>query len=129
MRLSFTFYLSPFTRHLSHVTQAALVTFATLFLAAFAAHAADAERSVIQITAFIQQPVWDAPWRFEPVHRAGGTGFIIKGKRIMTNAHVVSWARQVIVHRYQDPRPYVAEIEFIAHDCDLALLSVEDPHF
>ena len=47
----------------------------------------------------------------------------------MTNAHVVSWAKQVIVHRYQDPRPYLAEIEFIAHDCDLALLSVEDAHF
>lgn len=93
------------------------------------ARAADAERSVIQITAFIQSPVWDAPWRFEAIQRAGGTGFVIKGKRIMTNAHVVSWARQVIVHRYQDPRPYLADVEFIAHECDLALLSVQDTNF
>ena len=54
--------------------------------------AAEPERSVIQIVTFAQQPVWDAPWRFEPVRRMGGSGFVIKGKRIMTNAHVVSWS-------------------------------------
>jgi len=54
---------------------------------------------------------------------------VIKGKRIMTNAHVVSWARQIIVRRYQDPRPYVAEVEFVGHDCDLAVLTVEDTRF
>jgi S1-C subfamily serine protease len=92
-------------------------------------HAADPERSVIQIFTFSQQPVWDAPWRFEAVRRMGGSGFVIKGKRIMTNAHVVSWARQIIVRRYQDPRPYVAEVEYVGHDCDLAVLSVQDSRF
>jgi S1-C subfamily serine protease len=94
-----------------------------------ATRSAEPERSVIQIFSFIQQPVWDAPWRFESVHRAGGTGFVIKGKRIMTNAHVVSWAKQVIVRRYQDPHPYVAEIEFVGHDCDLAILTVKEDSF
>src|SRR5262245_38137399 len=59
----------------------------------------------------------------------GGSGFVIKGRRIMTNAHVVSWARQIIVRRYQDPKPYQARVEYIGHDCDLALLTVEDEHF
>jgi S1-C subfamily serine protease len=63
------------------------------------------------------------------VQRAGGTGFVIKGKRIMTNAHVVSWGRQIIVHRYQDPKPYIADVEFVGHDCDLAVLRVEDKRF
>lgn len=58
---------------------------------------AEPERSVIQTMCFVQQPVWDAPWRFEAVQRLGGSGFVIKGKRILTNAHVVSWARQIIV--------------------------------
>jgi S1-C subfamily serine protease len=92
-------------------------------------YAADPERSVIQIINFSQPPVWDAPWRFEPVRHLGGSGFVIKGKRIMTNAHVVSWARQIIVRRYQDPRPYVAEVEYVGHDCDLAVLTVKDDHF
>ena len=91
--------------------------------------AAPPELSVIQILNFSQQPAWDAPWRFEPVQRSMGSGFVIKGKRIMTNAHVVSWARQILVRRYQDPRPYVAQVEFISHECDLAVLTVEDPDF
>jgi S1-C subfamily serine protease len=104
--------------------------FFLLSLAGLAAgHAADPERSVIQIVTFAQQPVWDAPWRFESVRPMGGSGFVIKGKRIMTNAHVVSWAREVIVRRYQDPRPYVAEVEYVGHDCDLAVLTVKDSRF
>jgi S1-C subfamily serine protease len=91
--------------------------------------AAEPERSVAQITTFAQQPAWDSPWRFEAVRRMGGSGFVIKGKRIMTNAHVVSWARQIIVRRYQDPRPYLAEVEYVGHDCDLAVLRVEDGRF
>jgi S1-C subfamily serine protease len=97
-----------------------------------AAAASEPEKSVIQIIGFIQPPAWEAPWRFDSVHRAGGSGFIIKsskGKRVMTNAHVISWAKQIIVRRYQDPRPYVAEVEFVGHDCDLALLTVEDARF
>lgn len=91
--------------------------------------AAEAERSVIQIFTFGQQPMWDAPWRFDQVRRSGGSGFVIKGRRIMTNAHVVSWARQIIVRRYQDPTPYVAEVEYVGHDCDLAVLTVQDTNF
>jgi S1-C subfamily serine protease len=98
-------------------------------LCLFQTHAADPERSVIQIFTFSQPPVWDAPWRFEAVRRMGGSGFVIKGKRIMTNAHVVSWGRQIIVRKYQDPKPYVAEVEYIGHDCDLAVLMVADDAF
>ena len=82
------------------------------FCCAVAAFAADPEKSVVQIIGFIQPPSWEAPWRFDPVHRAGGSGFVIKtgkGKRVMTNAHVISWARQIIVRRYQDPRQYVED--------------------
>ncbi|HWX19300.1 MAG TPA: trypsin-like peptidase domain-containing protein [Candidatus Binatia bacterium] len=100
---------------------------ATAWLAS--SRATDPERSVIQILTFSQQPAWDAPWRFEPVRRMGGSGFVINGKRIMTNAHVVSWGRQIIVRRYQDPRPYVAEVEYVGHDCDLAVLTVQDSRF
>ncbi len=91
--------------------------------------AADPERSVIQIFTFSQPPIWDAPWRFEAVRRMGGSGFVIKGKRIMTNAHVVSWGREIIVRKYQDPKPYVAEVEYVGHDCDLAVLTVADESF
>jgi S1-C subfamily serine protease len=90
---------------------------------------ADPEKSVIQVITFSQQPIWDAPWRFDSVRRGTGSGFVIKGKRIMTNAHVVSWGKQILVRRYQDPRSYVARAQFIADDCDLALLELEDESF
>ena len=47
----------------------------------------------------------------------------------MTNAHVIGWARQILVRRFQDPRPFQAEVEFAGHDCDLALMKVTDETF
>lgn len=106
-----------------------IATILILLTFAAASPAAEPEKSVIRITTFSQQPTWDAPWRFDPVRKSSGSGFVIRGKRIMTNAHVVSWARQVLVHKYQDPRPYMARVAFIGHDCDLAVLEVEDDTF
>src|SRR5437870_3156212 len=91
--------------------------------------AAEPERSVIQIMTFGQQPIWDAPWRFDSVRRAGGSGFVIKGKRIMTNAHVVDWEKQIIVRRYQDPRPYLAKMEVVGTDSELTVPTVEHETF
>ncbi len=91
--------------------------------------ALEPERSVIQIQTFRQEPDWTAPWRSDAVQRAGGSGFVIKGKRIMTNAHVIGWNRQIIVRKYQDAKPYLASVEYVAHDCDLAILKVEDESF
>jgi S1-C subfamily serine protease len=91
--------------------------------------AGDPERSVVQILTFSRAPVYDAPWRSEPVRRSSGSGFVIRGRRIMSNAHVIAWAKQILVRRYQDPRPYQARVAYVGHDCDLAILEVEDPAF
>jgi S1-C subfamily serine protease len=90
---------------------------------------ASPEKSVIQITVFSQQPSFDSPWRYDQVRKASGTGFVIKGKRILTNAHVVEWPRQILVRRYQDPRPYIAHVKYLGPDCDLAVLEVEEEKF
>ena len=87
------------------------------------------EQSVVQIINYTQRPNWIEPWRFSNVSGGLGSGFVIEGQRVMTNAHVVSWSKQIILHRYQDPKPYRARIEFIGHDCDLAVLKVDDPRF
>lgn len=102
---------------------------AALALSSLTTLAADPEKAVVQIFTFSQEADWDEPWKFGQLRRSSGTGFVIKGRRIMTNAHVVSWARQLMVKRYQDPRPYLARVVFVGHDCDLALLEVEDSQF
>ena len=89
--------------------------------------AAAPERAVVQILVSSQEPVYDAPWRWEPIQRSTGTGFVIEGGRIMTNAHVIAWAKQILIRRYQDPRLLPARVVFAGHDCDLALLEPVDP--
>ena len=108
----FVFVLDRRLAH-PHFSRVLKNLFALVILTALPASAlgASPERSVVQIMTFSQQPVWDAPWRFDSVRRSSGSGFVIKGKRIMTNAHVVSWAKQIIVHRYQDPRPFLAKVQ------------------
>ncbi len=112
------------TKNITRITLLLLVAFSLA-----RTQAAEPEKSVVQIMNFSQSPAWDAPWRFDSVRRSGGSGFVIKGKRIMTNAHVVSWAKQILVRRYQDPKPYQAKVLFIGHDCDLAILGVDDDAF
>jgi S1-C subfamily serine protease len=122
---------SRLVNHFRCVTKRLIHLALVLLLAAAPArsHGAEPEKSVVQINTFSQQPAWEAPWRFDSVRRSGGTGFVIRGKRIMTNAHVISWAKQILVKRYQDPKPYIARVAYIGHDCDLALLEVDDPAF
>ncbi len=85
------------------------------------------EQAVVQILTYSQVPEFDAPWRFEPVRHSAGTGFVIAGGRILTNAHVIAWAKQILVRRYQDPRLLTARVVFAGHDCDLAVLELEEP--
>jgi S1-C subfamily serine protease len=89
----------------------------------------ETEKSVVQIFTTYQEPNWASPWLFDLPRRASGTGFLIEGDRIMTNAHVVAWTTQLIVRRYHDPKPYFAKVEFVGHDVDLAVIKVQDPEF
>jgi S1-C subfamily serine protease len=45
---------------------------------------------------------------------------------VMTNAHVVSDSRILYIKKVGDPKPHKARIIHVAHDCDLAMLEVED---
>jgi len=87
------------------------------------------EKSVVQVFTSFREPNWSAPWIFDMTRAASGTGFLIDGDRIMTNAHVVAWTTQLVVRKYHDPKPYLAKVEFVGHDVDLAVIKVEDPSF
>lgn len=85
--------------------------------------------SVVKIYVTIQQEDFLQPWQSRPPASGNGSGFIIKGKRIMTNAHVVSDGRFIEVQREGDTRKYPATVAFVGHDCDIAVLQVKDEHF
>lgn len=103
---------------------------ALAFLCTVAAlNAMEISKSLVRIEATSQEPNYKTPWSPGDVSSGVGAGFVVDGKRIMTNAHVVSNARFLTVSKEGDPNPYLAKVLHIAHDCDLALLSIENPAF
>jgi S1-C subfamily serine protease len=87
------------------------------------------QKSLVRITATEVAPDYRAPWNAGMLGRGVGAGFVIDGNRIMTNAHVVSNSRYLTVERDGDPNKYPAKVLFVAHDCDLALITVDSPNF
>ena len=87
---------------------------------------ADIYRSVVRIEAATQMPNYSTPWNAGRFSGGIGTGFLIGPNQFLTNAHVVSNAKQVLINIYGSPQKHQAKVEFIAHDCDLAILSVQD---
>ena len=89
----------------------------------------EARRNVVIVE--VTSQTWDyrLPWNPGTVSSARGAGFVIEGKRILTNAHVISGARNITVQREADPRKYAGKVLHVAHDCDLALVEIEDPEF
>jgi len=87
---------------------------------------APVSKSVVKIYATIQNYNYAMPWQFYPPMEASGSGFIVGKKKILTNAHVVSNTRFLRVQKEGDDVFYNARVAYIGHDCDLAVLTVED---
>lgn len=82
--------------------------------------------SIVRIEAATQVPNYREPWKAGQFSGGIGTGFMIGKNRFLTNAHVVSNARRLLITKHGSPQKHPAKIIHIAHDCDLALLEVDD---
>lgn len=110
------------------------LVFLGLSLAAQAAPVAENKvreirKSLVRISSTEQDADYKVPWNPGNVGGGIGAGFVIGGNRILTNAHVVSNTRFLTVERQGDPKKYVAYVKFIAHDCDLAVVDVQNADF
>jgi S1-C subfamily serine protease len=85
--------------------------------------------SVVKIYSSLRGPDLIKPWQKQTSQEATGTGIVIEGKRILTNAHVVNYASQVFVEPNQSAEKYAATVEFSAPGIDLAVLKLEDESF
>lgn len=85
------------------------------------------EPSVVKIVNQYNVFNWYTPWDSGATGKGIGSGFVISKNRIMTNAHVVSDSAMLMVYLYNDPTPYFARVSAIGHDCDLAIIELEDP--
>ncbi|HZN01979.1 MAG TPA: trypsin-like peptidase domain-containing protein [Candidatus Polarisedimenticolia bacterium] len=84
------------------------------------------ERSVVRIINYSQRGDWFSPWDVTGVRASSGTGFVIDGGVLLTNAHVVSDARLLLLYLHGDPTPHKARAVMLGHDCDLALVRPEE---
>jgi S1-C subfamily serine protease len=86
------------------------------------------ESSIVKIFTVSKIPNYFTPWNSN-LNRSHGSGTIIQGNRILTNAHVVANETFIEVKRHGDTTRYEAKVEFISHQADLALLRVKDESF
>jgi len=91
-----------------------------------AADAKQIENSVVKIFATKRNPDLYKPWAKQAPQEVTGSGVIIEGKRILTNAHVVLYASQVQVQANQASDKVSARVEAVAPGIDLAILTLED---
>lgn len=115
-----------------HVLLPALAAGLTL-CASLGARAADAapsvENSVVRIFSTVRGPDLLRPWSKGAPRESSGSGVVIDGRRILTNAHVVAYASQLQVQGNQSGDRIGARVEFMAPGIDLAVLKLEDESF
>ena len=85
--------------------------------------------SVVKVFATIRSPDPLHPWTKQSPREASGTGVVIEGKRILTNAHVVLYASQLFVESHQSSDKLAATVEAVSPGIDLAVLKLEDESF
>jgi S1-C subfamily serine protease len=87
------------------------------------------EKSVVMLQVVQQKWDYKTPWKQDQMGRGVGTGFIIDGKRILTNAHNVSNIKYLEVKKQNVAQRFPAKVVVVGHDCDLAIVDVEDASF
>jgi S1-C subfamily serine protease len=93
------------------------------------AWADEVKEAVVKIYTVNNRYNYHEPWQMHGQNSYQGSGAIIDGKRILTNAHVVSDQTFIQVRRAGKAKKYTAHLEIIAHESDLAILKVKDESF
>ena len=94
-----------------------------------AAAATDVRDSMVKIYCVQNAPDYDNPWNMIGPETFSGSGCVIAGNRILTNAHVVSNHTYIMVRLHGQSQKHPAKVIAVSHEADLALLTVEDASF
>lgn len=92
----------------------------------FSSPLSEVKGSVVEILVDSEYPDLEYPWEIGGIESSGGSGVLIEGNRILTNAHVVDNATDIKVRRVGGAQYHDAVVAFISDERDLALLTVED---
>ena len=89
----------------------------------------DPLNAVVRIEAVSTVPNYALPWQNLTPQSCSGSGVVIVGNHILTNAHNVADSTLITVRKQNEDTLFVAKVQFVDHECDLALLTVDDPTF
>ena len=87
------------------------------------------ENSVVKVFSTLRGPDPFKPWGKAAPQEITGSGVVIEGKRILTNAHVVGYASQVQIQTGQAGDKVSATVVAVARGMDLAILKLDDESF
>ncbi len=87
------------------------------------------ENAVVKVFSTMRYPDPARPWTKQEPSEVTGSGVVIEGNRILTNAHMVLYASQIQIQANQEGDKLLASVEAIAPDMDLAILKLEDASF
>ena len=90
---------------------------------------ATVENSVVKVFSTVAQPDPYRPWSKETPSEITGSGTVIPGKRILTNAHMVLYASQIEIQANQAGDKIAATVESVAPGIDLAVLKNDHEKF
>lgn len=91
--------------------------------------AAPLDSSVVKVFATVRYPAPFSPWTKQAPRDISGSGVVIEGDRILTNAHVVLYASDIEVQATEAGDKVPATVEALAPGIDLAVLKLDDPSF
>lgn len=89
----------------------------------------DIRNSIVKIYTQKISPYYSDPWTMNSPEFHTGSGCIISNSYILTNAHVVADHTLIQIRKYGEAKRYNAKALFVAHEVDLAILTVEDSSF
>lgn len=89
----------------------------------------DILNAVVRVYCTHTEPNFCMPWQRMKQEFSTSTGFIIDDKRILTNAHAVEYGSLIQVKKRQSEDKFIARVVAVGHECDLALLTVDDESF
>ena len=87
------------------------------------------ENAVVKVFSTTRPPDLFRPWTKGAVSEVSGSGVVIDGHRILTNAHVVAYASEVQIQSHQGGDRLNAKVAFFSPGIDLAVLTLDDDSF
>lgn len=85
--------------------------------------------AVVKVFCVHTEPNFSLPWQMKRQFSSNSSGFIISGRRVLTNAHSVEHHTQVKVKRRGSDTKFLATVLATGTECDIALLTVSNDEF